>query len=1321
MNNVSTPALSASDQVAISFVPAIIRKKYSSAKQRDEPFIAEDHAALLFIDICNFSPLCNRLMKDNVNGVERITEILHDHYDFVLSVIAGYGGQPLFFAGDGLMSAWPGDKATAEESVRLAASCARKIISERATAADDDNLLSLHAIVSVGPWQMTELDGVHGNRLYSFFGDVFSTLTLSSKNKAPNEVLISNGALACLKEVKSRPVKFETSVLLHFPFSSPKAESPEQEFPEEAAQALRSFVPHTLAFPLNRERLEWIAETRPVTILYVRLSNNGRGPSANLKQLHESVSAVRPLVEECEGLMNQVWVDEKDSNILICFGPPPSAHNDNPERSVRLAFEIRDLLRAYGIDNSIGVCTGMAYCGILGNDHLRQYTVIGDVVNLSAHITGLNKNTVYCDRATFLTSNKAISYTGPVQQQIKGRSEPVPLYVPERLIANDTGRAEYAALIGREAELALLTEAFNGASGGESVCVIVEGENGMGKTMLLEAFMAKHASGNGRFFFGNGDFLSRNTPYSVMGTIFSSLLGLQNIAALKNHKEILQGFEARYGSKASLLNAVLQSDFPDGEETKNLTAGQRVIATHGFLLHLVERETVKHPVVFIIDDAQWMDETTWNLIESVNATLNRCLVVLSFCEADEMPRVKTHRLKNTIKIELKELADADQEKIISAKLGVQKVSAQVAGLIKRIAKGNPFFCAELAGSLQDRELLLMKGDTCFFADNAAVDALSLPETVRGALRRRIDGIDPGSQLSLKVASVVGNRFPSTVVRNIYPIDAERVSVSAYLKDAKTAGFISDMMVDKLDGYHFNSATIADVAYEMTLSEQKRLLHRKTAEWYESHFKEDLHPFYVQLAHHWTKAGEKKKAAAYHEKEAVRLFRLGFVKQALHVGLEGVSILGLEMERDPAPIGQKIGEHLGAIQSFMSGRTIESLLLHKKLEDGNTEMIIRMLLELSPLAHVSQQAELFALMSISCMRFTLEQGNGGSAAEVYSMYSILHKSLTGDGKTAFAWSNLAMAVDHKAGHTLQSRVYFIHCWFIAHWVVPVRQLISLAEQGAEAGLQSGDVTFGCFNLSLCVILKAMAGIHLDDVIETAQVHSLRNNGAVVNAAFHLMHEEQVAKAFQGRTTGYTSLTDEKYDEGKNIASICATDMYNQIGVYFVSKLKLAAHFGNWDEAIAWGDKAFPLLPAFANQTSHVELEMYYTLACLYRASETDGGPQCLFTAKAGTGVGAVQAWACLCPENFLHKALLLDAVREGFAGNTANATQLFAQAAEGAAVNGFMQDRGLSFEHLARMQKRTGADEKQAVRDALDAYAAWGADGKIAYLRSEFGV
>jgi hypothetical protein len=243
--------------------------------------------------------------------------------------------------------------------------------------------------------------------------------------------------------------------------------------------------------------------------------------------------------------------------------------------------------------------------------------------------------------------------------------------------------------------------------------------------------------------------------------------------------------------------------------------------------------------------------------------------------------------------------------------------------------------------------------------------------------------------------------------------------------------------------------------------------------------------------------------------------------------------------------------------------------------------------------------------------------------------------------------------------------------------------------------------------------------LNEVIQTATDHFARNNNTVVNAAFHLIHEEQVAKAFQGRTTGYTSLTDEKYDEMKDIARICETDLFNQIAYYLVSKLKLNVHFGNWKEAISWGEKSLPLLPAFANQPGHIELEQYYAMAALYSAAETSGDEFTHFSGIANTRIEKINSWALLCPANFLHKALLLEAIRDGLAGQSKEAEQKFVLAAGHAFAAGYLQDQGLAFEHLVRMKKRTGADYSSDLQAAIDAYQRWGADGKIRYLREEF--
>jgi hypothetical protein len=336
-----------------------------------------------------------------------------------------------------------------------------------------------------------------------------------------------------------------------------------------------------------------------------------------------------------------------------------------------------------------------------------------------------------------------------------------------------------------------------------------------------------------------------------------------------------------------------------------------------------------------------------------------------------------------------------------------------------------------------------------------------------------------------------------------------------------------------------------------------------------------------------------------------------------------------------------------------------------------------------------------------------------------MFSIIYKALTGDSQTAFAWSELALEVDRLNNHTLQARVTFVHCWFIALWILPLKDLIAQAEEGAKAGFSKDDVLWACFNLSLGVVLKSVSGKPLTEVVQTAEENFVRNNRAVMNAGFHLIHEEQVAKAFMGKTDSYTSLTDVKYDEQRDIASICNTDLYNQIAYYLISKMKLNAHFGNWAEAVAWGEKAFPLLPAFQSQPGQIELEQFYCISSLYGSKELMGeAAENLYNAGCAS-IEKLRSWADLCPENFLHKLLMLEAIRDGMNGDVTGAEHKFLEAANRAEQAGYIQDQALAFEHMARLEKSLGKDFTQALNQAKGAYRKWNAEAKIEYLEKAF--
>jgi len=76
---------------------------------------------------------------------------------------------------------------------------------------------------------------------------------------------------------------------------------------------------------------------------------------------------------------------------IACFGLPPNAHEDDPLRATTAALRIFAKLTEMKVPCSIGVTTGRAFCGDVGNSQRREYAMVGDIVNLSARLMAAAK------------------------------------------------------------------------------------------------------------------------------------------------------------------------------------------------------------------------------------------------------------------------------------------------------------------------------------------------------------------------------------------------------------------------------------------------------------------------------------------------------------------------------------------------------------------------------------------------------------------------------------------------------------------------------------------------------------------------------------------------------------------------------------------------------------------------------------------------------------------------------------------------------------------------------------------------------------------
>ncbi len=158
-----------------------------------------------------------------------------------------------------------------------------------------------------------------------------------------------------------------------------------------------------------------------------------------------------------------------------------------------------------------------------------------------------------------------------------------------------------------------------------------------------------------------------------------------------------------------------------------------------------------------------------------------------------------------------------------------------------------------------------------------------------AIRNRLDHLSPSEQLVLKVASVLGTTFVSTMLREIFPVDSEKAHLNDLLDGLAEQGLLicgAGGVADR--SYAFADGAVHHAAYTSMLFMQRRRLHRRAAEKYEENYRSDLSPWYVILAHHWRHGGEPAKAIEYLEtagKQAQAHGAFGEAEQLLCESLE----------------------------------------------------------------------------------------------------------------------------------------------------------------------------------------------------------------------------------------------------------------------------------------------------------------------------------------------------------------------------------------------------------------------------------------------------
>lgn len=903
------------------------------------PIPDRGHGAALFADISGFTPLTEALARalGPRRGAEELTAQLNRLFDALIAPVDTYGGTVVGFSGDAITCWFAGEAASAGRravAAALAMQNAMRSFAGLPLPGGTTVTLAMKAAVATGAARRFVVGDPELHVIDVLAGTTLERLAATEHVARSGEVLICAVTAAALHDdllpAERRVDDHGNPVLVVRALRSYVAPTP---WPELPPGVLSETLTRPWLLPGLSERLRagggaFLAELRPVVVLFLRFGGiDYDGDDSAGERLDAFIRWVQHVLARYEGSLVQLTMGDKGSYMVAAFGALV-AHPDDAARAVSAALEVRALpdWLAWVGPVQIGLSRGMVRCGPYGGVTRRTYGVLGDEVNLAARLMQLAApGQVLASEHVQLAARELYEWESLPAVRVKGKSTPIALFEP--LAPRPHMRQARGELVGREPERAALAELLRQLTHGRSSQALIEGEPGIGKSRLLAELLSDARAAGVNILASGADPVEQSTPYHAWRAIFATACGSATAEGGGWRETLLARIatDPELARVAPLLNVVLPLDLPDTELTAQMSGQVRADNTRAALLRLLRQCAGGAPLLLVIEDAHWLDSSSWALLDQVR-TEHAPLLLAVTTRPFATPPPEYRRLASSPgchHLHLGQLNPQQVERLVCQTLGVARVPPEVVELIHARAEGQPFFIEELAHALSDTGVIRVIDGICQVAPRVNLENVSFPDTIQGTISSRIDRLSGERQLVLKVASVIGRVFAATTLADVHPVPDERRHIPLYLDDLGRLEITARVASDPELAYIFRHVITQEVVYNQMLFAQRGDLHRRVAEWYEGAYHEDIESHFGLLAHHWEKAERPDRAAYYLERAGEQAMRGGAYQEAIRLYTR---LINLEPEPHGeaeqirrAAIERQLGEASMGLGLFDEGR------------------------------------------------------------------------------------------------------------------------------------------------------------------------------------------------------------------------------------------------------------------------------------------------------------------------------------------------------------------------------------------------------------------
>lgn len=885
---------------------------------------------LLFSDVSGFTALSERLAVLGQEGAEELTRIMNQYFTRMLEILEKSGGILLKFAGDATMVYFPQQKNNRQAvwAVRAGQRMLRAM-SEFSKLKTPSETVTLRMKIGLATGDFLAASVGSAKRMeYAILGGaVTQTMAAEGASTGGGQLIADKATVDYLEpgfsyhELKSDFYileQAETEILDDFEIKAetrrargaiPWSASPQAILAqiEVALRQIQSIVPY-LAPELVEQVLVYAhkrtisSQYRLTTVLFINfigfetlLSTWGpEGVSKITSLLGAYFNAMQEVIARYGGIVSRIDPYSKGTKMLVLFGAPV-AHEDDPQRAVSAALAMNIELEALNetwhrkyarylpkdfsgplIQHRIGITYGDTFAGQVGSVTRREYTVMGDDVNLAARLMGAaNMGQILVSQRIY---DSVIDYfvlmTLP-SIKVKGKSKPISLFQVEGprddTIINRMHRR--GPLLGREAELTICNQVLEKVLEGKGEVFTIQGLAGIGKSHLADEILKRSIARGSEVWMTQCRSYAAETPYASWSALLRTMAGITPndylphihlaklrtlVSSLQLNDELVRplatimGLELREQNTASQRNANTLTPVSLDQESSSLADMVRSGKTrrrgsqldifeqleeqqtsetgqvwhsvsvdllphereniHESISRLLKAMSVQKPLVIFFEDAQWMDPASRALVNYLGVRLRANSVLI-------LMAIRGAQEPGTIPGQVVSLGPLTLDGTTA--LVSHLLIKELAQVIHQQSNGNPSFVDEI---------------TRWFQRTRNINASELKQALQASdfLQKLVlSGIEtmPESQHEIaRVASVLGNEFRSGEIQALLSSSIDSVTLSNHLRGLVQAHILTlaEAGADAL--YAFQQSFVRDILYNSLPYEQRRAYHRKVAEY-----------------------------------------------------------------------------------------------------------------------------------------------------------------------------------------------------------------------------------------------------------------------------------------------------------------------------------------------------------------------------------------------------------------------------------------------------------------------------------------------------------